>query len=124
MNRPLHSIRVLGFCRFFIMKKENDGSFCGACQIFQKMPNQSIRRSYKAIGKLYAAHDWFNYSEKEFVRGNAHNNTAELKLTKKGKLKIVMKPMPVLIRLRSLLSDASGRLLRRTVNGGIVCLTH
>jgi hypothetical protein len=119
--------------------------------------------AYQAIGRLYAAHDWVNHSEKEFVRGNAHNNTAEsfnailermkqgvfhylskkhlfrylneagfrwnhrtpeLKLTTKGKLKIVMKPMPVLIRLRSLLSNASGRLLRRTVNGSIVCATH
>lgn len=119
--------------------------------------------AYRAIGKLYAAHDWVNHSEKEFVRGETHNNTAEsfnailermkqgvfhylskkhlfrylnevgfrwnhrtpeLKLTLKGKIKIVMKHMPVMTKLRSLLSNSSGRLLRRTVNGGITCPAH
>ena len=46
----------------------------------------------------------------------------ELKLTKKGELKIVMKPMPVIQKLRSLLFRAQGRQLRRSVNGGILCL--
>jgi len=85
--------------------------------------------SYRSIGRGYAAHDWVNHSQKEYVRGDIHNNTAEsfsallerakqgvfhflssqhlgrylheigfrwdhripqLKLTKKGDLKIVM----------------------------------
>ncbi len=46
----------------------------------------------------------------------------ELKLTKKGDLKLVMKPMSVIIKLKSLLSRASGRQLRRSLNGGILCL--
>jgi hypothetical protein len=45
----------------------------------------------------------------------------ELKLTKKGELKLVMKPMPVIRKLKSLLSHAAGRQLRRSLNGGILC---
>jgi hypothetical protein len=45
----------------------------------------------------------------------------QLKLTKKGDLKLVMKPMSVIIKLKSLLSRASGRQLRRSLNGGILC---
>lgn len=46
----------------------------------------------------------------------------ELKLTKKGQLKIVRKPMSVIKILQSLLSQACGRQLRRSTNGGFVCL--
>ena len=46
----------------------------------------------------------------------------ELRLTKKGDLKLIMKPMSVIIKLKSLLSRASGRQLRRSLNGGILCL--
>ncbi len=46
----------------------------------------------------------------------------KLKRTRKGKLKLVMKPMPVMAVLRSLLSSAAGKQLRRSVNGGIICL--
>jgi transposase-like protein len=48
----------------------------------------------------------------------------ELKFTKKGRLKIVMKRLPALTMLKSLLSNASGRQIRRSVNGGILCLEH
>ena len=43
----------------------------------------------------------------------------EEKQTRKGAVKIVMKPMPLLERMRSLLSGALGRQIRRTRNGGI-----
>ena len=33
--------------------------------------------AYQQIGKDYAAHSWVNHSEKEFARGDVHNNTAE-----------------------------------------------
>jgi hypothetical protein len=46
----------------------------------------------------------------------------DLKVTKKGKLKIVMKRLPAITMLKSLLVHASGRQARRTVNGGIFCL--
>lgn len=119
-------------------------------------------QSYQKIGQLYAAHEWVNHGDKEFSRGNAHNNTAEsfnailerakqgvfhylskkhlarylheicfrwnhrvpeLKLNRKGSLKIVMQAMPVITKLRSLLSKAHGRQIRRTANGGIINLT-
>ena len=48
----------------------------------------------------------------------------DLKLTKKGDLKLVMKPIPVMKMLRSLLSQATGRQLRRSSNGGITCLAN
>ena len=118
-------------------------------------------RVYRAIGRRYADHSWVNHSQKEYVRGDAHNNTAEsfsailerakqgvfhylskkhlhrylheigfrwdhrvpkLKITKNGKKKIVMKPMPLMKMLGSVLSQASGRELRRSNNGGILRL--
>ena len=48
----------------------------------------------------------------------------EIKLTKKGELKLVMKPMPVRKMLQSLLSQATGRQLRRSPSGGITCLAN
>jgi hypothetical protein len=46
----------------------------------------------------------------------------ELKQDKQGTLKIVMRPMPVIAKLRSLLSRAPGCQIRRTQNGGILNL--
>ena len=46
----------------------------------------------------------------------------ELKLTKKRELKIIMRPMPVIKMLQSLLIRAQGKQLRRSANGGFVCL--
>lgn len=46
----------------------------------------------------------------------------KLKKTRDGQLKIVMKPLPVMTVLRSLLSSAPGRQIRRSANGGILCL--
>jgi len=102
-------------------------------------------------------------SQKEYARGEAHNNTAEsfnanleraklgvfhymskkhlarylheacfrwnhrieeLKMNKKGVLKIVMKPMPVIDMLTSLLSRAPGCQLRRTKCGGVLNLSR
>ena len=34
-------------------------------------------RSYKSIGKWFTAHSSVNHSQKEYARGNVHNNTAE-----------------------------------------------
>jgi len=48
----------------------------------------------------------------------------ELKLTKKGDLKLVMRPMPMRKMLKSLLSQATGRQLRRSPNGGIRSLAY
>jgi hypothetical protein len=43
----------------------------------------------------------------------------ELKVTRQGKLKIVMKRLPALSMLKSLLSHAPGRQIRRSENGGM-----
>jgi len=44
----------------------------------------------------------------------------ELKTTKNGKKKKYMKPMPFMVRLKSLLSRCVGRQVKRTKNFGIV----
>jgi hypothetical protein len=44
----------------------------------------------------------------------------EVKITKNGNKKKYMKPMPFMIRLRSLLSRCVGRQVRRTINFGII----
>ena len=114
--------------------------------------------AYKKIGRRYASHQYVNHRNKEYARGEVHNNTAEsfnaiverakygvfhfwskdhlkrylhefefrwnhrvpkLKKTKKGKLKLVMEQMPVISMIRSLLSKAAGKQVRRTANGGI-----
>ena len=116
--------------------------------------------AYLSIGKEYASHEFVNHGNKEFSRGNVHNNTAESfnsllertkigvfhhmseahlpkylneigfrwdhrtpekKVTKSGKIKIVMVPLPVMDMLKTVLAKARGRQLRRTRNGGIRC---
>jgi hypothetical protein len=47
----------------------------------------------------------------------------ELKMPKTGKPKIIMKRLPPLTILRSLLQQAKGRQVRKSANGGILCLT-
>ena len=120
-------------------------------------------RSYQAIGKWFTAHSSVNHSQKEYARGNVHNNTAESfnailerarqgvfhylsrkhlkrylheigfrwdhripeeKTTRKGRRKIVMRPMPVVRMLSSLLTKAFGRQLLRTPDGSIVSRYH
>jgi hypothetical protein len=71
----------------------------------------------------------FHYLSKEHLQRYLHefefrlnHRMPEMKLTRKGNFKLVMVQMPLMDRLRSLLSKAKGRQLRRTKNGGIVCL--
>lgn len=71
----------------------------------------------------------FHYLSKKHLSRYLHeigfrwdHRIPELRLTKKGELKLVMKPMPVIRMLKSLLSSASGRQLRRSLNGGILCI--
>ena len=118
-------------------------------------------QAYKIIGKQYGSHQWVTHQQKEYSRGDTHNNTAEsfnallerakqgvfhylskkhlsryldeigfrwnqrepeLKVTKKGKLQIVMKRLPALSMLKLLLAHAPGRQIRRSEKGGIYCL--
>jgi hypothetical protein len=48
----------------------------------------------------------------------------QLKVTKKGEFKIVMKRLSALTMLKSLLVHAPGRQVRRSANGGIFCLEY
>ena len=50
-----------------------------------------------------------------------NHRTPEEKVTKKGVKKVTMVPLPVIDMIRSLLSKASGREIRWTKNGGILC---
>lgn len=68
----------------------------------------------------------FHYLSPKHLSGYLHeigfrwdHRIPELKLTKKGDLKLVMRPMPMKRMLQSLLSQATGRQLRRSHNGGI-----
>lgn len=120
-------------------------------------------RSYQSIGKWFMAHSAVNHSQKEYARGNVHNNTAEsftailerarqgvfhylsrkhlkrylhevgfrwdhrvpeIKTTRKGTTKVVMRPMPVTDMLSSLLTKALGRQLLRTPDGSIASRYH
>lgn len=71
----------------------------------------------------------FHYWSKDHMERYLHEiefrwNHREPKVqkTRKGKLKIVMKPLPVIDMLVSLLSAAPGRQVRRSIKGGIFCL--
>jgi len=69
----------------------------------------------------------FHYMSKKHLARYIHevcfrwnHRIPELKTDKKGMLKIVMKPMPFMEMLHSLLSKAPGCQLRRTKSGGIL----
>jgi len=120
-------------------------------------------QAYRRIGQSFAGHSSVNHSQKEYARGNVHNNFAESfgailerakqgvfhylskkhlrrylsefsfrwdhripekKTTRKGKKKIVMRPLPVIALLVALISKAAGRQLRRTLNWSIVSLAY
>ena len=48
----------------------------------------------------------------------------EVKITKNGKKKKYMRPMPFMVRLSSLLSRCSGRQIRRTHNCGFISMNN
>jgi len=73
----------------------------------------------------------FHYMSKQHLARYLHevcfrwnHRIPELKKDKEGFLKIVMKPMPVMVMLRSLLAKAPGCQLRRTKCGGILNLSY
>jgi hypothetical protein len=76
-----------------------------------------------------AKHGVFHYLSKKHLSRYLHEvgfrwnqREPELKVTKAGKRKIVMKRLPALTMLKSLLAHAPGRQIRRSANGGILCL--
>jgi hypothetical protein len=71
--------------------------------VFHYLSNKHLQRYLHEIG--------FRWNQRK----------PELKLTKNGELKIVMKRLPVFTMLKSLLAQAPGRQIRRSANGGIFC---
>ena len=70
----------------------------------------------------------FNYLSKKHLSRYLHEvgfrwNQREpiLKTDKRGQLKLIMKRLPVMVMLKSLLAHAPGRQIRRSANGGIYC---
>ena len=80
-----------------------------------------IERSKHGVFHLWRKKHLHRYLHEMNFRWN-HREPARIKKTKKGRIKIVMKPLPVMAMLRSFLSMAPGKQVRRTQNGGIVCL--
>lgn len=80
-----------------------------------------IERSKQGVFHFWSKKHLHRYLNEIEFRWN-HREPARIKKTKKGRVKIVMKPMPVMAMLKSLLSMAPGKQMRRTQNGGIMCL--
>ena len=92
--------------------------------------HNNTAESFNAILER-AKHGVFHYLSKKHLSRYLHEisfrwnqREPELKVTRKGSLKIVMKRLPALTMLKSLLTHAPGRQIRRSTNGGIICLEH
>ncbi|MBW2249954.1 MAG: transposase [Deltaproteobacteria bacterium] len=83
--------------------------------------NAMLERAKQGVHYLSKKH-LSRYLHEIGFRWNQHE--PELKVTQKGELKIVMKRLPVLTMLESLLVHAPDRQVRRSANGGIFCLEH
>jgi len=84
--------------------------------------NAILERAKQGVFHYLSKKHLFRYLNEIGFRWNQRE--PELKVTKKGKLTIVMKRLPALTMLKSLLAQAPGRQVRRTTNGGIFCLEH
>ena len=89
--------------------------------------HNNLAESYNAILER-ARQGIFHYLSKKHLSCYLHEigfrwNQREpvLKTNEKSELKLVMKRLPVMAMLRSLLTHAPGRQLRRSINGGIYC---
>jgi hypothetical protein len=90
--------------------------------------HNNTAESFNAILER-AKHGVYHFMSKKHLSRYLHevcfrwnHRVPELKCNKAGVFKIVMKPMDVIEKLRSLLSRATGRQIRRTKNGGILNL--
>lgn len=79
-----------------------------------------VERAKQGVFHFWSSNHLNRYLHELAFRWN--HREPELKTTRKGTLKLVMKPMPVMTMLRSLISSAAGKQLRRSANGGIICL--
>jgi len=79
-----------------------------------------VERAKQGVYHFWSSNHLNRYLHELAFRWN--HREPELKRTRKGTLKLVMKPMPMMTMLRSLISSAPGKQLRRSSNGGIICL--
>ena len=82
--------------------------------------NSMVERAKQGVFHFWSRIHLQRYLHEIGFRWN--HRVPALKKTRKGKLKLVMEPMPVMTMLRSLLSMAAGRQIRRSSRGGIVVL--
>jgi hypothetical protein len=82
--------------------------------------NAILERAKQGVFHYMSREHLSRYLDEVCFRWN--HRLPELKQDKQGTLKIVMRPMPVIAKLRSLLSRAPGCQIRRTQNGGILNL--
>jgi hypothetical protein len=90
--------------------------------------HNNTAESYNALLER-SKHGFFHYLSKKHLSRCLHEvglrwnqREPELKVTIAGKQRIVMKRLPALTMLKSLLAYAPGRYIQRTSNGVIVCL--
>jgi len=84
--------------------------------------NAMLEREKQGVFHYLSKKHLYRYLHEIGFRRNQHES--ELKITKKGELKVVMKRLPVRTMLKSLLVHAPGRQIRRSANGGLFCLEH
>ena len=84
--------------------------------------NANLERAKLGVFHYMSKQHLWRYLHEVCFRWN--HRIPELKKDKKGSLKIVMKPMPVMAMLRSLLTKAPGCQMRRTKCGGILNLSY
>lgn len=84
--------------------------------------NANLERAKLGVFHYMSKQHLYRYLHEVCFRWN--HRIPELKQDKKGSLKIVMKPMPVMEMLRSVLAKAPGCQLRRTECGGILNLSR
>jgi hypothetical protein len=80
----------------------------------------NVERTKQGVFHYWSPRHLKRYLHEVAFRWN--HREPELKKTRDGRIKIVMKQLPVMTMLKSLLSSAPGRQVRRSANGGILCL--
>lgn len=84
--------------------------------------NANLERAKLGVFHFMSKQHLSRYLHEVCFRWN--HRTPELKMDNKGSLEIVMKAMPVMVMLRSVLAKAPGCQLRRTKSGGILNLGY
>jgi hypothetical protein len=104
-----------------------------SCKFYHMKPRKSAQKNrQKDLFRVERAKQGvFHYLSKKHLCRYLHEigfrwnqREPELKVSRKGSLKIVMKRLQAITMLKLLLVHAPGRQVRRSANGGILCLEH